>query len=166
MDYNFGLGGKYLLGNAAYISLDLYMDNYEYNKLYTVAQLDKKDTTFRVGDEELTKRQKYYNGNLKSVFRVGEYNKLTVGTEYANDYMKNPAVLTSRKRFILLPSTLKMKSACGITCRYYRDSVTSTTRCSKTASPRKSHSCTRSVRSTSEPPMLPVQNSQHTGIIL
>lgn len=102
MDYNFGLGGKYLLGNAAYISLDLYMDNYEYNKLYTVAQVAKKDTTFRVGDEELTKRQKYYNGNLKSVFRVGEYNKLTVGTEYANDYMKNPESLDESKEIYTL----------------------------------------------------------------
>lgn len=97
-DYNFGLGGKYLLSNGAYISLDLYMDNYEYNKLYTLAQLDKKDTLFRVGDEELTKRQKYYNGNLKGVFRVGEYNKFTVGTEYANDYMKNPGSLDESKK--------------------------------------------------------------------
>ena len=97
-DYNFGLGGKYLLNNGAYISLDLYMDNYEYNKLYTLAQLDKKDTLFRVGDEELTKRQKYYNGNLKGVFRVGEYNKFTVGTEYANDYMKNPGSLDESKK--------------------------------------------------------------------
>lgn len=97
-DYNFGLGGKYLLNNGAYISLDLYMDNYEYNKLYTLAQLDKKDTLFRVGDEELTKRQKYYNGNLKGVFRLGEYNKFTVGTEYANDYMKNPGSLDESKK--------------------------------------------------------------------
>ena len=28
------------------------MDNYEYNKLYTEAQVSKKDTTFRIGDEE------------------------------------------------------------------------------------------------------------------
>lgn len=102
MDYNFGLGGKYFMNDGAYISLDLYMDNYEYNKLYTVAQLDKKDTTFRVGDEELTKRQKYYNGNLKGVFRVGEYNKLTLGTEYANDYMKNPGSLDEPKEIYTL----------------------------------------------------------------
>ena len=102
MDYNFGLGGKYFMNDGAYISLDLYMDNYEYNKLYTVAQLDKKDTTDRVGDEELTKRQKYYNGNLKGVFRVGEYNKLTLGTEYANDYMKNPGSLDEPKEIYTL----------------------------------------------------------------
>ena len=102
MDYNFGLGGKYFMNDGAYISLDLYMDNYEYNKLYTVAQLDKKDTTFRVGDEELTKRQKYYNGNLKGVFRVGGYNKLTLGTEYANDYMKNPGSLDEPKEIYTL----------------------------------------------------------------
>lgn len=97
MDYNFGVGGKYLFDNKAYIALDLYMDNYEYNKLYTVAQVVKNDTTFRVGDEELTKRQKYYNANLRSVFRVGDYNKFTVGAEYVDDYMKNPGSLDEPK---------------------------------------------------------------------
>ena len=82
MDYNIGVGGRYQLNSTDYIALDLYMDNYEYNKLYTVAQVSKKDTTFRVGDEELTKRQKYYNGNLKGVFKLGSYNKISAGTEY------------------------------------------------------------------------------------
>ena len=102
MDYNIGLGGKYFLDKGAYLSLDLYMDNYEYNKLYTVAQVDGKDTTFRIGDEELTKRQKYYNGNLKGVFRVGDYNKFTVGTEYVDDYMKNPGSLDEPKEIYTL----------------------------------------------------------------
>ena len=93
MDYNIGAGGRYQLNEADYISLDFYVDNYEYNKLYTVAQVSKKDTTFRVGDEELTKRQKYYNANLKGVFKLGDYNKISVGTEYTNDYMKNPGNL-------------------------------------------------------------------------
>ena len=93
MDYNIGVGGRYQLNSPDYIALDLYMDNYEYNKLYTVAQVSKKDTTFRVGDEELTKRQKYYNGNLKGVFKLGSYNKISAGTEYTNDYMKNPGNL-------------------------------------------------------------------------
>ncbi len=102
MDYNFGLGGKYFMNDGAYISLDLYMDNYEYNKLYTVAQVSKKDTTFHVGDEDLTKRQKYYNGNLKGVFKAGKYNKISVGTEYTNDYMKNPGSLDEPKEIYTL----------------------------------------------------------------
>lgn len=102
MDYNCGVGGKYLFDNKAYIALDLYMDNYEYNKLYTVAQVVKNDTTFRVGDEELTKRQKYYNANLRSVFRVGDFNKFTVGAEYVDDYMKNPGSLDEPKEVYTL----------------------------------------------------------------
>ncbi|MFR4037757.1 MAG: TonB-dependent receptor plug domain-containing protein [Butyricimonas faecalis] len=93
MDYNIGAGGRYQLNETDYLSLDFYVDNYEYNKLYTVAQVSKKDTTFRVGDEELTKRQKYYNANLKGVFKLGNYNKISLGTEYTNDYMKNPGNL-------------------------------------------------------------------------
>lgn len=68
MDYNIGVGGRYQLNSTDYIALDLYMDNYEYNKLYTVAQVSKKDTTFRVGDEELTKRQNHSStGNERRV---------------------------------------------------------------------------------------------------
>ncbi|MFR5657123.1 MAG: hypothetical protein ACLUDU_03625 [Butyricimonas faecihominis] len=101
MDYNIGVGGRYQLNSTDYIALDLYMDNYEYNKLYTVAQVSKKDTTFRIGDEELTKRQKYYNGNLKGVFKLGSYNKISAGTEYTNDYMKTPETSKNRKRSTL-----------------------------------------------------------------
>ena len=137
MDYNIGLGGKYFLDKGAYLSLDLYMDNYEYNKLYTVAQVDGKDTTFRIGDEELTKRQKYYNGNLKGVFRVGDYNKFTVGTEYVDDYMKNPGSLDEPKEIYTL--ALYAQDGSGKTCKYYRDSATCTTKCSKTALRPKLH---------------------------
>ena len=83
-DYTVGVGGKYLLGNASYISLDVNMANYEYSYLYT---FDTKP--YVAGDEILTKRQRYLNGNLRGVFKVGKYNKVTVGTEYLSDYLKN-----------------------------------------------------------------------------
>ncbi|MCC8172905.1 MAG: TonB-dependent receptor [Odoribacter sp.] len=87
-DYNFGLGGKYLLGKSSYVSLDMYADNYEYGKSYTV-----ETGNFAVGDDEMTKRQKLYNANLKGVFADGTNNKLTVGMDYMLDYMKNPESL-------------------------------------------------------------------------
>lgn len=93
-DYALGLGAKYLLGNAAYISLDLMNDNFESTKEYI--QEDKKNK-IAIGESVLSKRQHYYNANLKGVFRAGKYNKLTVGTEYINDQLKNPESLPEDK---------------------------------------------------------------------
>ena len=93
-DYNLSVGGKYLLGNSSYISLDLYNDNFESSKNYI--QEDKKND-IKVGESVLSKRQHYYNANLKGVFKAGQYNKLTVGTEYVGDRLKNPEALSEDK---------------------------------------------------------------------
>lgn len=92
LNYNTGIGGKYLFGNAAYVTMDVYMDNYEYSYLYI-----KKSGKIEVGDEVLTKRQRNVNGNLRGVFKVGSYNKFTVGMDFLNDYLKNPASLDESK---------------------------------------------------------------------
>lgn len=91
-NYTIGTGGKYLLGDAAYLSLDVNMTNYEYSYLYTFAT-----KTNAVGDEVLTKRQRYLNGNLKGVFKIGEHNKISTGVEYQSDYLKNPESLDAAK---------------------------------------------------------------------
>lgn len=82
--YTYGAGGKYLLGNASYIEADFYADNFKSEYDYIV---DTK--TFKTGESELRKRQRYYNANVKGVFRAGKYNKITVGAEFVNDYLKN-----------------------------------------------------------------------------
>lgn len=92
LDYNFAVGAKYLLGNSSYLDLDVYTDNYEYSKIYTV-----ESKTNKIGDKELDKRQRYTNANLKGVFKVGQYNKLTGGLEYLTDYMKRPGDLAEPK---------------------------------------------------------------------
>ena len=86
-NYAIGLGGKYLFGNAAYISLDVNANNYEYDKVYTRPVISKGDTTIYAGEEILTKRQRYLSANLKGVFKVGKYNKISVGSEYVMDYL-------------------------------------------------------------------------------
>lgn len=82
--YTYGAGGKYLLGNASYIEADFYSDNFTSNYEYIA---DTK--AFKTGETELRKRQRYYNANVKGVFRAGKYNKITVGAEFVNDYLKN-----------------------------------------------------------------------------
>ncbi len=82
--YTYGAGGKYLLGNASYIEADFHADHFTSN--YEYINDTKK---FKTGDTDLRKRQRYYNANIKGVFRAGKYNKITVGAEFVNDYLKN-----------------------------------------------------------------------------
>jgi len=84
-DYTLGLGAKYLLNKRSYLSIDLYNDNYE-NFYDYIKNSGKK----KKGDEVLNLRQHYYNANLKGMFAIGEYNKLSVGLEYREDQLKNP----------------------------------------------------------------------------
>lgn len=76
-DYSIGTGAKYMLKNKAVINLDMYTDNFDYLKVYTA---DSK--TYKVGDETLERRQKYYDVNLKGSFNAGDYNRITLGSQY------------------------------------------------------------------------------------
>lgn len=84
-DYTLGLGAKYLLTKRSYLSLDLYNDNYE--NYYDYIQ---DNGEIKSGDEVLNMRQHYYNANLKGVFAIGQYNKLSAGLEFREDQLKNP----------------------------------------------------------------------------
>lgn len=84
-DYTLGLGAKYLLNKHSYVALDLYNDNYENFFDYIKDSGKKKE-----GDETLNLRQHYYTANLKGVFTLGRYNKLSAGLEYREDQLKNP----------------------------------------------------------------------------
>ena len=90
--YNFGIGGKYLLGGSDYISLDLYNDNYKNQNEYIV---DTK--TYKKGDKALNQKQHYWSSNLKGVFKLGSYNKLVAGTENIKENLENPDALAEKK---------------------------------------------------------------------
>lgn len=90
--YNFGAGAKYLLGNLDYIAIDLYNDNYENSNKYIV---DTKK--YEKGEKALNQKQQYYTANLKGVFQLGKYNKLSTGLEYVRDNLSNPDALTEKK---------------------------------------------------------------------
>lgn len=96
-DYTLAVGAKYLLGGSDYLSLDMFNDTYESDKDYI---RDTKDV--KAGESILSKRQRYYNANLKWVFRAGKYNKMTFGTEYIRDKLRNPDGLPDDKSAYML----------------------------------------------------------------
>lgn len=91
MDYSYGAGAKYLLNKNGVISLDFNTDKFEYFKDYLKETKDKNGTIFLPGQAEFVRRQKYTNFNLKGSFNAGEYNKVTVGTEYKIDNLYAPS---------------------------------------------------------------------------
>ncbi len=92
-DYAVNAGARYLLKGLGLITLDMSVDNFEYYKDYTVA-----GGGFEVGDEEMSRRQRYYNANLKGVFSLGEHHKLSVGTQYQVDYLKSESDVAGGSR--------------------------------------------------------------------
>ena len=83
-DYAVNAGTRYLLKGIGLITFDVSMDNFEAYRDYTV-----KSGGFEVGDEEMSRRQRYYNANLKGVFSLGNHHRLSVGTQYQLDYLKS-----------------------------------------------------------------------------
>lgn len=84
-DYTLGVGARYLVDKRSYIALDVYNDNYENNYDYI-----KDYKTYQKGEVVLNKRQHYYQANLKGVFALGKYNKLSAGVEFRDDQLKSP----------------------------------------------------------------------------
>ncbi len=85
MGWNLSAGAKYMINKSDYISLDLYNDNYETKYDYIVT-----NKSYTYGQEKLSQRSHYYTADLKGVFNIGAYNKLTAGTQYLNESLRNP----------------------------------------------------------------------------
>lgn len=83
-DYSVATGGKYLLRNKSVINLDMFMDNFDHDKIYI-----KDSKPYRNGEKVFVRRQKYYDANLKGTFNAGEQNRLTVGTQYQLNYLNS-----------------------------------------------------------------------------
>jgi len=73
----YGTGASWRLNKRVYLTADFYADNLD-------SRRDSFDT-FRPGGTLLTKRQHYYNGTLKGIFRLGSWNKLSAGAEYIHE---------------------------------------------------------------------------------
>lgn len=84
--YSLGAGAKYNFSKRSYIQFDIKNDNYDTNYLYTNEDGDNK-----VGDEVRQKRQHYYSGNLKSLFRFTENTRTIFGVEYIQETLDRPS---------------------------------------------------------------------------
>nr|WP_236264178.1 TonB-dependent receptor [Dysgonomonas sp. Marseille-P4677] len=83
-DYTISAGAKYRFRNKGLINLDMYTDNFDYYKVYTIENNSNKE-----GSETLERRQKYYDINLKGSFDFGNSNRITAGTQYQINYLNS-----------------------------------------------------------------------------
>lgn len=83
-NYTYGAGAQYIISKSAYINADFFSDNFKSDYDYI-----KKSGSFLPGDKETRKRSRYYNGNLKGIFSLGKYNKLSAGIEYISEFLNS-----------------------------------------------------------------------------
>ena len=82
--YTYGTGMKYMINRSAYIDAEFYSDNYSSDYMYF-----KKSGSYLPGDRVTRKQVRYYNGNIKGIFRLGSRNKLSAGVEYVNEGLES-----------------------------------------------------------------------------
>lgn len=82
--FSYGANMKYIITPRAYIDAEFYADNFASSYRYFAESGD-----YMPGDEVTRKKIHYYNGNVKGIFQLGDYNKLSVGMEYVNDQLKS-----------------------------------------------------------------------------
>lgn len=90
--YTYGAGMKYMINRTAYIDAEFYSDNFSSDYIYF-----KKAGDYMPGDEVTRKKVNYYNGNVKGVFKIGDYNRISVGVEYVNEQLNSESDNISSK---------------------------------------------------------------------
>lgn len=86
----YGAGMKYIIDSKSYLEADFYSDNYKAEKEY-MGNDDKNEA----GTRTLDKKIKYYNGNVKGIFKLGKKNKLSAGTEYVYETLNSEKTKSS-----------------------------------------------------------------------
>lgn len=84
--YNYGTSAKYKLNSHNYITADYYSDYY--TSTYDFFKVDKKNNA-KEGDEQVRKRTRYHNANIKGIFQLGDNHTLSAGTEYVVNVLKS-----------------------------------------------------------------------------
>lgn len=84
--FKYGLGGRFKPNKKAIITLDLINDNYNQNYKYI-----RDDKDFKVGDYNKTKKQKFYNAELKSIFKFTENSTSVFGVDYRSESLDRPS---------------------------------------------------------------------------
>lgn len=77
--YTYGIGAKYMINKSAYLDADFYSDNFtsRYDSIVKPGESPRGKAT--------RKKVHYYNGSLKGIFKIGQFQKLSVGTEYVRE---------------------------------------------------------------------------------
>lgn len=96
-DYIYGAGAQYMISKSSYINADFFADNYTSSYDYI-----QKSGSFQPGDTEERKRTRYYNTNVRGIFRLGNYNKLSAGTEFINEFLNSESDHIDKKRMYTL----------------------------------------------------------------
>lgn len=89
LDYSFSAGARYSLKQGSYINLDLVNDNYQTEYEY-INPTTSNNITYEIGDRRLSKKQHFYNANLRSVLKHSEQFKTTIGYDFLMDKLNNP----------------------------------------------------------------------------
>lgn len=84
--FRYGVGGRYTASDKASITLDLMNDNYNQNYKYI-----REVKRHNVGDYEKTKRQKFYNAELKGIFKFTKNNTSVFGVDYRSENLDRPS---------------------------------------------------------------------------
>lgn len=79
--YTYGAGAQYMIDKNTYLNADYFSDNNSTYKDY----FDGKQS----GETDMTKRIHYHNLNVKGIFRLGKYNKLSAGMEYVKELLNS-----------------------------------------------------------------------------
>ena len=86
--YNFGVGGRYKINKWSSIQLDLINDNYMQNYKYLV---DDTKKNIAIGDYTKTKRQHFYDAELKGIFNFAKDNMTVFGVDYRSESLDRPS---------------------------------------------------------------------------
>lgn len=90
--YIYGAGAQYIINKSSYINADFFADNFTSSYGYI-----QKSGNFQPGDEEERKHTRYYNANVRGVFGLGKYNKLSAGTEFVSEYLTSQSESIEKK---------------------------------------------------------------------
>ena len=79
--YTYGGGAQYMINEKSYLNADYFSDNHSTYKDYFFGD--------DAGLDEMTKRIHHHNLNLKGIFQLGQYNKLSTGFEFIRETLSS-----------------------------------------------------------------------------
>ena len=79
--FTYGAGAQYMINKKSYLNADYFSDNHSTYKDYFTGD--------NQGTNEMTKRIHHHNLNVKGIFQLGQYNKLSGGFEFIRELLSS-----------------------------------------------------------------------------